>query len=297
MELIYVQTPVEGPCVGEFELLDLAPGMGTVVGTAMRRVLLSSVPGTAAEWMRIEGVPHEFSTVPGVREDVSELVLRMKKLRFRVLDRAVHTLSLDVWGRDALAADFITDGGVEILEPAYRIASINETGHLKLELAVRAGRDRAMGEYGPAFPAGERPPIGTIWLDPVYSPVEQVAVDVEENGERENLRLRVRTNGVVTPRQAVDWAGRILTGLMDSVRSASSPEEQTEMVLGISGRALEELGLSVRSYNRLRRAHFETVEDVLSLSRKELYETKELGPKTILELEEKLLAQGLCLRV
>lgn len=297
MELIYFQSPPEEPCVGEFEVRDLMPGMGTVVGTALRRVLLSSVPGTAAVWMRIDGVLHEFSTIPGVREDVCELALRMKKLRFRVYDRGIHILTLDVRGRDVMAADLVTDGGVEVLNPLCRIATMNETGHLKMELMVQTGRDHTPEQLEPGLREAETKPVNGIWLDPVYSPVEQVAVDVEEDGEWEHLRLRVRTNGVVSPRQAVDWAGRILEGLMSAVQTVAEPAGgKVQMVLGVSESALEELGLSVRSYNRLRRAHFQTVEDVLNCSRQDLYDTKELGPKTIMELEEKLGARGLCLR-
>lgn len=295
-----VQSPSETPRFGEFTVSGLLPGMGTVVGTAMRRTLLSSVPGAAVEWMRIEGVAHEFSTVPGVREDVSEILLRVKRLVLRANERGVHRLTLEAAGRDALAGDLAGDGGVDVVEPEYVIAHLGPKAVLKLELLVREGRDHAMN--GPAGSVGgqrERMPIGMIYADPVYSPVEKVAVDVEPDGERETLRLRVWTNGAVSPRQAVDWAGRVmeeLTGQLAALEaSAPAPEPVRPMIIE-QGQPLENLGLSNRTYNRLRRAHFESVDEVVRRSRRELCDMPELGEKTVQELEVKLRERGLSLR-
>lgn len=291
MEYICTQSPPELPTRGIFEMQNLHPGMGTVIGTAMRRVLLSSVPGTAAVSMCIRGVSHEFATIPGVKEDVQELILRMRGLRLRIRDRGLHSMTLHVKGRDALAADLTGDGCVEVLNPFYKIATLNETADLELTLQVRSGRDHAPPDRY------ETDPIGVILLDPIFSPVEQVAVDVEETDGGDRLRLAVNTNGVVSPREAVDWAGRILTEMTGGLsRSLAAESEAGSALREVTGLPLESLGLSNRSYNRLKRAHFDTVEEVLSRSRQELYDTPALGPKTLLELEEKLTDLGLSFR-
>lgn len=289
MEYICIQTPEDTPVYGEFVIRDMMPGMGTVVGTAMRRVLLSSVPGTAVTWVRIEGVLHEFSTIPGVKEDVSQLLLAVRKLTLRVRDRNVHSLYLNVKGRDAYAGDLTSEGGVEILDPSCKLATINRDGHLKMELWVQAGRDHAMDGESADPRHKRRAPIGMIWADPIYSPVKKVSLEVEEEGDREHLRLCVRTNGTVSPREAVDWSGRILSDLMGNLERLSQPPKPVET----KGRPLEVLGLSARAFNRLKRARFHTVEAVLVHTRQELWDTPALGPKTLVELEEKLSRQGL----
>ena len=292
-----IETSADFPVHGIFELDGLQPGMGTVIGTAMRRVLLSSVPGTAAVWMNIQGVAHEFSTVPGMKEDVQELILRMRGLRLRVRDRAIHRLTLHVKGRDALAGDFRGDGGVEILNPLYKIATLNEDATLDMDIWVQSGRDKGAASKDELPDRGEGIPAGMLWLAPIYSPVERVSVQVEEEPDSDRLRLEVWTNDTVSPREAVDWAGRVLTEMTGSMsRALLSPERSTPAVREVQGLRLEELGLSIRSYNRLKRAHFDTVEELLSRSRRELYDTPALGPKTLLELEEKLAEMGLRLR-
>lgn len=290
-----MEFPGEPLSHGVFEMDGLQPGMGTVIGTAMRRVLLSSVPGAAALWMRIEGVPHEFSTVPGVKEDVQELILRMRGLQLQINDRALHSLSLRVTGRDAYAGDLCGDGSVQILNPLYKIATLDDRAELELDLWVQNKRDRGVQNSG-AFP--EDTPLGLLRLDPVHSPVARVSVTVDEHPENESLRLEVWTNGTVSPKEAVDWAGRILSEMTGSISRllASGPEVHIPGLLELSGRPLENLGLSTRSYNRLRRAHFDTLEEILSRSRQELYEIPSLGQKTLAELEEKLAGLGLSFR-
>ena len=292
-----VETPEELPVHGMFELSGLQPGIGTVVGTAMRRVLLSSVPGTAAVWMQIEGATHEFSTVPGMKEDIQELILRMRGLRLRVRDRAIHKLSLHVKGRDALAADLFGDGCVEILNPLYKLASLNSEGDLALEIWVQGGRDKGVRPKDAPPDRSEGIPTGMLWLDPIYSPVERVSFQVDEEPDSDRLRLEVWTNGTVSPKEAVDWAGRILTEMTGGInRALAGPDTAAPPIKEALGRRLEELELSTRSYNRLKRAHFDTVEEILSRSRQELYETPSLGPKTLVELEEKLAGLGLRLK-
>lgn len=292
-----METPAELPTYGVFEAAGLQPGMGTVVGTAMRRVLLSSVPGTAAVWMQIEGVAHEFATVPGVKEDLQELILRMRGLRLRVHDRGIHRLFLHVKGRDALAGDLFGDGRVEILNPLYKLASLNGEGDLALDIWVQGGRDKGVRRADAPPDRGEGIPTGMLWLDPIYSPVERVSFQVDEEPDSDRLRLEVWTNGTVSPKEAVDWAGRILAEMTGSMsRTLAGPDTTYPSLREALGRRLEELELSTRSYNRLKRAHFDTVEEILSRSRQELYETPALGPKTLAELEEKLAGIGLHFR-
>lgn len=298
MSIQSIETPTELPTHGVFEIQDLHPGMGTIIGTAMRRVLLSSVPGPAAAWMRIGGIPHEFATIPGVKEDVQELILRMRGLRFRVYDRAVHSLSLHVRGRDAMAGDLTGDGRVEILNPLYKIATLGEKAELRIELLVWCDRDKSANRASSTLPQEESLPLDMLWLDPIYSPIERVSVEVDEQPEADHLRLQVWTTGSVSPREAVDWAGRILSEMTGSLSQAlAKPEAASLAIREAEGRPLETLGLSNRSYNRLKRAHFDTVEEILSRSRRELSDTHDLGPKTLLELEEKLAGLGLHFRV
>lgn len=292
-----METPAELPTSGVFEIDGLQPGMGTLVGTAMRRVLLSSVPGTAAVWMSIPGVAHEFATVPGVKEDVQELILRMRGLRLRVHDRCIHRLSLHVKGRDALAVDLFGDGGVEILNPLYKLATLNDDGDLALDIWVQGGRDKGVRPKDAPPDRDEGVPMGMLWLDPIYSPVERVSFQVDEEPDSDRLRLEVWTNGVVSPKEAVDWAGRILAEMTGSMsRALAGPETALPPIREAMGRRLEELGLSTRSYNRLKRAHFDTVEEILSRSKQELYDIPALGPKTLVELEKKLAQIGLQFR-
>lgn len=289
-----METPAELPVYGIFEIDGLQPGMGTVVGTAMRRVLLSSVPGTAAVWMQIEGVAHEFSTIPGVKEDVQELILQMRGLRLRVHDRGVHRLFLHVKERDALAADLFGDGRVEILNPSYKLATLNNDGDLTLDIWVQGGRDKGVHRADAPPDRGEGVPTGMLWLDPIYSPVERVSFQVDEEPDSDRLRLEVWTNGTVSPKEAADWAGRILAKMTGSMsRTLAGPDTTSPSLREALGWRLEDLELSTRSYNRLKRAHFDTVEEILSRSRQELYDTPALGPKTLLELEEKLSEIGL----
>ncbi len=286
------QSPEDLPTYGEFLLRDLQPGMGAAIGTAMRRTLLSSVPGAAPVWMRIGGVCHEFSTVSGVKEDVSQLLLGLRKLVLRVCDRSLHKMTLSVRGRNAVAGDFVTGGAVEILNPQLPIATIGPEGALELEVWVRWGRD-----HDNAPPEAWDNAFGMIPIDPIFTPVERVAVEVEEELRADHLRLRVWTNGAVSPRSAVDWTGRILQGLLEGLEALKYHDSGQEILArGIEGMALEALGLSNRSYNRLKRAHFDTLEEVLARSWEELCDLPALGPKTVQELMEKLRARGLHLR-
>ena len=292
-----METPAELPVHGVFELAGLQPGMGNLVGTAMRRVLLSSVPGTAAVWMSIPGVAHEFATVPGVKEDVQELILRMRGLRLRIHDRAIHKLSLHVKGRDALAGDLFGDGCVEVLNPLYKLATLSGEGDLALDIWVQGGRDKGVRPKEAPPDRGGDVPAGMLWLDPIYSPVERVSFQVDEEPDSDRLRLEIWTNGTVSPKEAADWAGRILTEMTGSVsRTLAGPDTAPPPLREAMGRRLEELELTTRSYNRLKRAHFDTVEEILSRSRQELYDTPALGPKTLVELEEKLAQFGLHLK-
>lgn len=196
-----------------------------------------------------------------------------------------------------MAGDLTGDSRVEILNPLYKIASLSEKAELHMELWVLSDRDKGIKEKGDPPNCGEDIPLDLLWLDPIYSPVERVSVEVDEQPEADHLRLQAWTNGSVSPKEAVDWAGRILSEMTGSLgRVLSGPEAAPPALRETAGRRLETLGLSTRSYNRLKRAHFDTVEEVLSRSRRELSDTHALGPKTLLELEEKLAVMGLHLR-
>lgn len=292
-----VEAPGRDPRHGVFRIEGLVPGMGTVIGTAMRRVLLSSVPGGGVVWMRIGGVMHEFSTVPGVREDVCEILQNVKRLVLRVCDEELHTLHLTAEGRDAVAADLVGDGGADVINGDLVLAHVAPGATLDLELWCRAGRDN--DHDLPPMLAGQdknrRIPAGLIAVDPVYSPVTRVMVQTEEHPDRDDLTLEICTNGGKTPKEAADWAACVLMGHFQTLAEMKLPEPKKEP-LQPEGDSLLCLGLSKRAYNRLRRAKLHTVADIVDHTSEELYAIPDLGPSTILELQARLGAQGLYLR-
>ncbi|MDP9728530.1 DNA-directed RNA polymerase subunit alpha [Alicyclobacillus tolerans] len=306
MEKPSIQTVEHSPTYGKFVVEPLERGYGTTLGNSLRRILLSSIPGAAVRSVKIEGVLHEFSTVPGVVEDTTEIILNLKRLSLKIHSDEEKLLVIDANEPGPVTAgDIRADSDVDIIDPEMHIATLTEGGRIYAEL--RAGRGRG---YHPANRNKmDEQEIGVIPIDSLYSPITRVNFTVENTRvgqitDYDKLTLEVWTDGSVQPDEAVSIASRILvehlslfTGLSDSGRGhelAVEKEESTnERVMDMP---IEELDLSVRSYNCLKRAGINTVAELCARSEDEMMKVRNLGRKSLEEVIEKLEALGLHLR-
>ncbi len=296
----------EDKTYGKFEVQPLERGYGTTLGNALRRILLSSLPGVAVNSIKIDGVLHEFSTIPGVVEDTTDIILAMKDLKLATDSNEVKTLRIEAEGEgEVKAGDIIADGDVDILEPDMHIASLESDGRLFVEIKAKRGRGYVAGTRNKQ----EDDPIGTIYVDSIYSPVLKVHYEVSDLrvGERtdfDKLTLEVWTDGSVTPDEAVSSAAKILD---DHIRlfmelseqnAAEVPlvekeEEQKDKILEMT---IEELDFSVRSYNCLKRAGINTVEELVAKTDADMMKVRNLGKKSLDEVNGKLAELGLSLK-
>lgn len=300
-----VETKEDGT-YGKFVVEPLERGYGTTLGNSLRRVLLSSLPGAAARAVQIDGVLHEFSTIEGVVEDTTEIILNLKKLSLKVHSDEEKTLEIDVEGEGPItAADIRHDSDVEILNPDLHIATLAEGA--RLHMKITAGRGRG---YVPAE-GNKRDdhPIGVIAIDSIYTPVSRVNYQVTNTrvGQVTNydkLTLEVWTNGSLRPEEAVSLGAKVLSEhlmlfvtLTDEAQEAEimveKEEDQKEKVLEMT---IEELDLSVRSYNCLKRAGINTVQELTTKSEEDMMKVRNLGRKSLEEVQEKLDELGLSLR-
>ncbi|WP_117237520.1 DNA-directed RNA polymerase subunit alpha [Thermus sediminis] len=295
----------QGREYGEFVLEPLERGFGVTLGNPLRRILLSSIPGTAVTSVYIEDVLHEFSTIPGVKEDVVEIVLNLKELVVRFLDPKMQTTTLVLKAegpKEVRAADFTPSADVEILNPDLHIATLEEGGRLYMEVRV----DRGVG-YVPAERHGIKDRINAIPVDAVFSPVRRVAFQVEDTrlGQRtdlDKLTLRIWTDGSVTPLEALNQAVEILKEHLSyfghpetSVLSIPEPPkgEKKEEELDLP---LEELGLSTRVLHSLKEEGIESVRALLALNLKDLRNIPGIGERSLEEIREALAKRGLALK-
>ena len=290
---------------GKYVIEPLERGYGTTLGNSLRRVLLSSLPGTAVTSIRIAGVQHEFSTIPGVKEDVTEIVLNIKRIIARLHSDEPKTVYIEASGEcEVTAGDIKADSEVEILNPELHIATLGPDASLSIELTVDHGRG-----YVPADKnKGPQQVIGTIPVDSIYTPVLKVNYAVENTRvgnqtDFDKLTLEVWTDKTISPRDAVSLGAKILvdhftlfTDLSDSIGNRSTVvekvETQRDKVLEMT---IEELDLSVRSFNCLKRANINTVEDLISKTQDEMIKVRNLGRKSLEEVEHKLAMMGLSL--
>ena len=299
-----VENPGDGS-YGKYVVEPLERGYGTTLGNSLRRILLSSLPGTAVTSIKIAGVQHEFSTIPGVKEDVTEIVLNIKRIIARLHSDEPKTVYIEASGEcEVTAGDIKADGEVEILNPELHIATLGPDASLSMELTLDHGRG-----YVPAD-KNKNPQqiIGTIPVDSIYTPVLKVNYAVENTRvgnqtDFDKLTLEVWTDRTITPRDAVSLGAKILvdhftlfTDLSDSIGSRSTVvekvETQRDKVLEMT---IEELDLSVRSFNCLKRANINTVEDLISKTQDEMIKVRNLGRKSLEEVEHKLAMMGLSL--
>ena len=290
---------------GKFIVEPLERGYGTTLGNSLRRVLLSSLPGTAVTKIKIAGIQHEFSTIPGVTEDVTEIVLNVKGIIARLHCDTPKTVYIEASGEgDVTAGDIKTDAEVEILNPEHHIATLGPDGSLSMELTVGHGRGYVTAEHNkPAQPI-----IGTIPVDSIYSPVLKVNYSVENTRvgnqvDYDKLTIEVWTDKTITARDAVSLGAKILNEHLSLFGDLSDEAYDTEIMVVKSDNAkekvlemtIEELDLSVRSFNCLKRAGINTVEDLISKTEEDMMKVRNLGRKSLEEVMAKLNALGFSL--
>ncbi len=300
-----IQEETITPTRSKFAIEPLQPGFGYTLGNALRRTLLSSIPGAAVSSVRIDGVLHEFSTIPKVTEDVTDIILNLKEVVLRSDVEEPVTAYLKARGpAEVTAGDIQPPAGVEILNPDQHIATLGRQASLELEMVILRGVGYVAAERN----KNPRDPIGVIPVDSIFSPVRRVtyAVEntrVEQMTDRDRLILDVETNGAITAREAVASAGSTLSELVnlfgelaESQGLTVGPAPDTTTLTGDMALTIEELNLSVRSYNCLKREGINTVGDLIQKSEAELLDIRNFGQKSIDEVKAKLDELGLELR-
>ncbi|NLW17333.1 MAG: DNA-directed RNA polymerase subunit alpha [Firmicutes bacterium] len=291
---------------GRFVVEPLERGYGTTLGNALRRVLLSSLPGAAITSVQIEGVLHEFSTIPGVVEDTTEIILNLKELRLRIVSDEVKTLRIEKEGPGTVTgADIICDADVTVLNPELVIAHLADNARLFVEMTAEQGRGYVSAERN------KRPnqPIGVIPIDSIFSPIRKVNYQVENTRrgdvtDLDKLILEVWTDGSICPEEAISVGAKILSsnlelfvGLTERAQQeqilVSEEDEERDRVLDMT---IEELDLSVRCYNCLKRAGINMVSELVEKTEADLMKVRNLGKKSLEELTTKLADLGLSLR-
>ena len=293
---------------GKFVCEPLERGYGTTLGNSLRRIILSSLHGAAITAVKIESVQHEFSAIPGVLEDVSEVILNLKQVRLKTKDIQVHTLRCDESGpKTVTAGDFVSpDGSIEILNPDLPIATLSAEGTLAMEMTVKVGKGYALSENN----KDEDAPVGTIPIDAVFTPVSRVnyVVGNARVGQRtdyDKLTLEVWTDGSVTPENAVAYAAKIFKDQMSlfinfdeeaepTPSQSASDDDQPQYNENLQ-RSVEELELSVRSANCLKNAEINKIFQLVQKTEAEMLKTKNFGRKSLNEIKEVLTDMGLTL--
>jgi len=300
-----IQEESVSPTRAKFVIEPLEPGFGYTLGNSLRRTLLSSIPGAAVSAIKIEGVLHEFSTISGVTEDVTDIVLNVKEMVIRSELEEPATLYLKAKGPgEVKAGDISPPAGVEILNPDLHIATLGKTASIEMELTV----ERGVGYRSAEQNKKARDPIGVIPVDSIFSPVRRVsyaveATRVEQMTDRDRLIIDVQTDGSVSPREAVASAGTTLVELANLFGELSEspglslgPAEGEGEMGGDLALPIEELNLSVRSYNCLKRESINTVGELIQRTEQELTDIRNFGQKSIDEVKAKLDELGLSLR-
>ena len=290
---------------GKYVVEPLERGYGTTLGNSLRRILLSSLPGTAATSIKIAGVQHEFSTIPGVKEDVTEIVLNVKRIVAKLHCQGVKTVYIDATGPcEVTAGDIKADGEVEVLNPDLHICTLGPDATLNMEITMSHGRGYVSADRNKT----PQTVIGVIPIDSIYTPVFKVNYTVENTRvgnmtDYDKLTLEVWTDSTISARDAVSLGAKILsdhlslfTNLSETVANASTvvekPESSTNKVLQMT---IDELDLSVRSFNCLKRANINTVEDLISKTGEDMMKVRNMGKKSLDEVQKKLEMMGMSL--
>ena len=291
---------------GVFVVEPLERGYGTTLGNSLRRVLLASLPGAAVTSINIEGVLHEFDTVPGVREDVMQIILNVKGIAVKSYVQDEKIIELDVEGpAEVTAGDILTDSDIENVNPDHYLFTIGEGASLKATLTVNSGRGYVPADQNKKDDA----PVGTLAVDSIYTPVTKVNYQVEparvgSNDGFDKLTLEILTNGTIIPEDALGLSARILTEHLNLFTNLTEIAIATDVMKEVDTtsddrileRTIEELDLSVRSYNCLKRAGINTVYDLTEKSEAEMMKVRNLGRKSLEEVKIKLADLGLGLK-
>ena len=291
---------------GKYVVEPLERGYGTTLGNSLRRILLSSLPGTAVTSIKIAGVLHEFTTIPGVKEDVTEIVLNVKSIIAKLHCEGVKTVHIEAAGACTVTAgDIKADSDVEILNPDLHICTLGADATLSMELTLSHGRGYVPADKNKQV---QQPVIGVIPVDSIYSPVRKVNYTVENTRvgdatDYDKLTLEVWTNGTIDARDAVSLGARILcdhftlfTDLSETMGNKSTVVEKAETQRDkVMEMTIDDMDLSVRSYNCLKRANINTVEDLISKTEDEMMKVRNLGRKSLEEVINKLAMMGLSL--
>ena len=299
---------------GKFIVEPLERGFGITLGNSLRRIMLSSLPGYAVTSVKIDGVLHEFSTIPGVKEDVTEIILNVKGIIAKLHCNSPKTVIIDVIGeQNVTAGDIKLDSDIEILNPEHHIATVGEGERFYMELTFDYGRGYVSQERNKQLDAqlraGVSAPIGTIFTDSIYTPVYNVNYSIENTRvgsvtDLDKLTLEVLTNGTITANEAVSVGAKILNehlnlfvDLSDEAKNVEimveREETKKEKVLEMT---IEDLDMSVRSFNCLKRAGIDTVEDLINRTEEDMIKVRNLGKKSLEEVIQKLHSLGLDLR-
>ena len=299
---------VDSENYGKFVLSPLERGFSTTIGNALRRVLLSSLPGAAVFSIKVDGVYHEFTTISGVREDVSMIILNLKKLVMKIEDDEVYDLQISAKGPCTITAgDIICPAQVEILNKDLEIAHLEKDVSLEMELKAKNGRGYISADINKRMNQGNSQGIGTVYTDSIFTPITKVAYNVEPTRVGENVKydscvMEIWTDGSINPQKALALAAKILIDHLDIVANINDEVMNMENVMKQGNTEctnkgtqmmIEDLDLSVRSYNCLKRAGIATVEELTQKTEEEMMRVRNLGKKSLKEVKDKLIDLGL----
>ena len=299
---------VDSENYGKFVIEPLERGFGQTIGNALRRVLISSLPGAAVFSIKVDGIYHEFTSIPGVKEDVTAIILSIKTLIMEIADDEVYTLRISKKGPGVVTAgDIICPEGVKVLNKDLVICHLEEDGILEMELQAHNGRGYVNAELNKQMYQTQNQPLGTIYTDSIYTPIERVSYSVEptrvgQNAKFDKIIFEVWTNGSITPQESIALGAKILidhlellTNVHEAVNDYESvmKEAQGDPVNKGLVMMIEDLDLSVRSYNCLKRAGIQTVEELTQKTEDEMMRVRNLGKKSLKEVKEKIYDLGL----
>ena len=281
----------------------LERGYGVTIGNSLRRILLSSLPGAAITSVKIEGVVHEFSCIPNVVEDVPEIIVNLKMVRLKLHENEEKVIRIDVKGEgEVKAGDIITDSSVEVLNPDLHIATLSEGAHLQMEMTVDMGRGYNSAEKNKK----DSQPLGVLPIDSIYTPVKKVNYSVEntrvgQSIDYDKLTIELWTDGGLAPYEALSLAAKVMTGHLELFIDLSETAKNTQIMIEkeenkkekVLEMSIEDLELSVRSFNCLKRANISTVEDIVKMTESEMMKVRNLGKKSLDEVTAKLHSLGL----
>lgn len=306
---IEVKEYIESDHYGKFVIEPFERGFGTTIGNALRRVLLSSLPGAAVYSIKIDNVFHEFTAISGVEDDVTTIILNLKDLVLKATDENdIFTLQINEKGPKVVTAgDIYCPANIEVLNKNHVITTLENGGELKMEMKVRVGRGYVSADTNKQLYASASFGVGTIFTDSVYTPIEKVSYSVEptrvgQDTKYDRLIMEVTTNGSISPQMSLSLASKILTdhleiltNIQDSVADMNSVIKDGSSDLGNKGLVMmiEDLDLSVRSYNCLKRAGIQTVEELTMKTEEDMMRVRNLGKKSLKEVKDKLHDMGL----